>query len=65
MVILPFQVLPRQQFLTHLGLHRLSNFLLWQSAESEFYFSDKFWPDFARAEFDRALEAYRSRGRFT
>ena len=44
------------------GELRLSNFLLWESAYSELYFSDKMWPDFDRAEFERAVEAYRERG---
>ena len=37
------------------GELRLSNFLLWESAYSELYFSDKMWPDFDREEFERAL----------
>ena len=45
------------------GEHRISNFLLWQSAYSELYFSDTLWPDYDRAEFDRALESYSSRQR--
>ena len=40
---------------------RLSNFLLWESAYAELYFSDKMWPDFDRAEFERAVAAYRER----
>ena len=44
------------------GELRLSNFLLWESAYSELYFSDKMWPDFDRAEFERAVAAYRERG---
>ncbi len=43
--------------------HRLSNFLLWQSAYTEFYFSDLLWPDFNAAELDRAIAAYRKRER--
>ena len=35
------------------GELRLSNFLLWQAAYSELYFTDKLWPDFDRAEFER------------
>ena len=42
---------------------RISNFLLWQSAYAELYFSKKFWPDFDEAEFDNALEDYKSRKR--
>ncbi len=45
------------------GELRLSNFLLWQAAYAEFYFSDVLWPDFDRAEFDRALESYSKRER--
>jgi undecaprenyl diphosphate synthase len=45
------------------GERRLSNFLLWQSAYSELYFSDKLWPDFDEAEFSRALVDYASRER--
>jgi undecaprenyl diphosphate synthase len=45
------------------GELRISNFLLWQVAYSEFYFSDKLWPAFDEAEFDRALSAYASRER--
>ena len=40
---------------------RLSNFLLWESAYSELYFSDKMWPDFDREELERALDDYASR----
>ena len=42
---------------------RISNFLLWQAAYSELYFSDKFWPDFDEAELDRAIGAYAQRER--
>lgn len=45
------------------GEQRLSNFLLWQCAYSEFYYTDTLWPDFDEAELDRALEAYRHRDR--
>lgn len=45
------------------GEQRISNFMLWQSAYSEFYFSDKLWPDFDAAEFDRALACYAGRER--
>jgi len=45
------------------GELRISNFLLWQIAYSELYFSDKFWPDFDAAELDRALAAYSERER--
>jgi undecaprenyl diphosphate synthase len=43
------------------GEQRLSNFLLWQSAYSELYFSDKLWPDFDREELAAALAEYISR----
>jgi undecaprenyl diphosphate synthase len=45
------------------GEYRLSNFLLWQAAYSELYFTEMLWPDFDEAEFDRALEAYAKRQR--
>ena len=40
---------------------RISNFLLWQAAYSELYFSDKMWPEFDRAELERALDDYAAR----
>lgn len=45
------------------GEQRLSGFLLWQSAYSEFYFCDANWPDFRRTDFLRALRSYASRQR--
>jgi len=45
------------------GELRISNFLLWQAAYTEFYFSEMLWPDFGAAELDRAIEAYRQRER--
>ena len=45
------------------GEQRLSNFLLWQCAYSEFYFCDTLWPDFTEKEFDKALIAYQHRER--
>ncbi len=45
------------------GELRLSNFLLWQSAYSELYFSDCLWPDFGEAELAAALEEYARRDR--
>jgi undecaprenyl diphosphate synthase len=45
------------------GEKRLSNFLLWQCAYSEFVFSDVFWPDFSPGEFEKAIEEYQSRDR--
>ena len=41
----------------------LSDFLLWQSAHSEFYFAEALWPDFRRIDFLRALRAYAQRQR--
>ena len=43
------------------GEQRLSNFLSWQSAYSEFYFSVLEWPEFNKKEFFKALESYKSR----
>jgi undecaprenyl diphosphate synthase len=45
------------------GEMRLSNFLLWQSAYSELYFTDVLWPDFSEEELDRAILAYQARDR--
>jgi undecaprenyl diphosphate synthase len=45
------------------GEERLSNFLLWESAYAELYFTDTYWPEFGRDEFVRALESYRGRER--
>ena len=45
------------------GEQRLSGFLLWQSANSEFYFCDALWPDFRKVDFLRALRAYGDRRR--
>ena len=45
------------------GELRLSNFLLWQCAYSEFYFCDTLWPDFTRAELDKAIIDYQKRDR--
>ncbi len=45
------------------GEQRLSGFLLWQSAHSEFYFCEAYWPDFRRVDFLRALRAYSLRHR--
>ena len=43
------------------GELRLSNFLLWESAYAEFYFTDVLWPDFSKAELLRAIASYQSR----
>ncbi len=45
------------------GEIRTSNFLLWQSAYSEYYFTDTLWPDFSPADLDRAIDAYQHRSR--
>ena len=45
------------------GEQRISNFLLWQLAYSELYFSDTLWPDFDAAALDLAIASYRSRER--
>ena len=45
------------------GEQRLSNYLLWQGAYSEFYFTDTLWPDFRRENFFQALDEYSKRDR--
>ena len=45
------------------GEQRLSNYLLWQLAYSEFYFTDVPWPDFHKEELEQAIEAYNKRDR--
>lgn len=45
------------------GVKRLSNFLLWQSAYSELYFSDKYWPDFKEKDLKLAFKEYSHRQR--
>ena len=45
------------------GEQRISNFLLWQSAYAEFWYSDVLWPDFSEADFDEALHAFEKRNR--
>jgi undecaprenyl diphosphate synthase len=45
------------------GERRISNFLLWQAAYSEFYFSDHLWPDFDEAALDEAIADYSRRER--
>ena len=45
------------------GELRLSNFLLWQSAYSEFYYSDVLWPDFTKEDLNRAIAAFQQRDR--
>jgi undecaprenyl diphosphate synthase len=45
------------------GEQRISNYLLWQSAYSEFVFRDELWPDFDRSAFEQSLEEYAARAR--
>ena len=45
------------------GEHRISNYLLWQSAYSEFYFTETLWPDFRKEQFREALNSYAKRDR--
>lgn len=45
------------------GEQRISNFLIWQLAYTELYFTDCFWPDFSAAELDKAIQSYQQRER--
>tara|TARA_B100000401_G_scaffold423268_1_gene351015 strand:- start:240 stop:968 length:729 start_codon:yes stop_codon:yes gene_type:complete len=45
------------------GEYRISNFLLWQSAYSEFYFTDTLWPDFRKSDLEKAIIDFQSRER--
>lgn len=45
------------------GEHRISNFLLWQIAYAELYFTDLLWPDFSKEEFFKAIHSYQNRER--
>jgi len=45
------------------GEQRISNFLLWQLSYSELYFTDKYWPDFNKKEFEKAIADYQQRER--
>ena len=45
------------------GEYRLSNFLIWQSAYSEFWFSNVLWPDFTPDDLERAIDDYNKRNR--
>jgi undecaprenyl diphosphate synthase len=45
------------------GEQRISNFLLWQSAYSEFVFTETLWPDFDRSDLERAVQDYHGRER--
>ncbi|MGC6518201.1 MAG: polyprenyl diphosphate synthase [Candidatus Puniceispirillaceae bacterium] len=56
--------LPRVDLLIRTGgEQRMSNFLLWDCAYAELYFSDKFWPDFSASDLDKALLSYEARDR--
>ena len=56
--------LPNPDFIIRAGGEmRLSNFVLWQAAYSELYFSPKYWPDFNENDFDVALEEFDKRSR--
>lgn len=56
--------LPNPDFIIRAGGEmRMSNFVLWQSAYSELYFSPKFWPDFTEQDLDLALTEYDTRSR--
>ncbi len=50
-------------FIRTSGEYRISNFMLWQAAYSEFYFTDTLWPDFDRQAFNKALVGYTKRER--
>ncbi len=45
------------------GEQRVSNYLLWQLAYTEFYFTDTFWPDFNKKELERIIQNFNSRER--
>ena len=45
------------------GEQRISNFLLWQIAYAELYFTDVYWPDFSKDDFNKAIENYKTRER--
>ncbi len=45
------------------GEQRISNFLMWQLAYTELYFTDTYWPDFGRTELDAAIQSYQQRER--
>jgi undecaprenyl diphosphate synthase len=45
------------------GEQRISNFLLWQMAYTEFYFTEKFWPEFDKEELYKAIVTYQNRER--
>ncbi len=54
---------PPDLFIRSGGEQRISNFLLWQLAYTEMYFTETLWPDFGRPEFERALASYAARQR--
>jgi len=45
------------------GVYRISNFLLWQTAYAELYFSSKYWPDFNKDDIQEAINDYSTRKR--
>ncbi|MBQ2422631.1 MAG: di-trans,poly-cis-decaprenylcistransferase, partial [Clostridia bacterium] len=45
------------------GEYRLSNFLIWQSAYAEYWFTDRLWPDFSEKDIDEAIFAFSQRDR--
>jgi undecaprenyl diphosphate synthase len=56
--------IPDPEFLIRTsGEYRISNFLLWQIAYTELYFSDVYWPDFDKEEFYTAILSYQQRER--
>jgi undecaprenyl diphosphate synthase len=55
---------PELDFLIRTGKEqRLYNFLVWQSAYAELYFSEKYWPDFTEEDLDKALDDFAARNR--
>jgi undecaprenyl diphosphate synthase len=54
---------PLDLFIRTSGEQRISNFLLWQSAYAELYFTDVFWPDFTGVDFINALADFQKRER--
>ena len=56
--------LPDPDLIIRTGGHqRMSNFLIWQAAYAEYYFTPTYWPDFSERDIDDALEAYSQRVR--
>ena len=59
-----YQDLPPLDFVIRTsGEYRVSNFMLWQLAYAEFYFTDVLWPDFKESDLERAFEEYARRDR--